>query len=188
MEMDKLNKKIAIIGVGHMGKSLVQGLLNAGFKKEDIILSNKSEDNKSAVLKADWAILTVKPAIIGKVVQGIKDSIDDKLLISAVAGASIAIIQKYAGNKKQKIIRIMPNIAVSYKQGVIGLFANKNVSAAEKKEVISLSSELGLVVELNKEEDLDVITLISGCSPAIIAHFMEMFLDYGEGFGLSAIV
>lgn len=186
MEMDKLDKKIAIIGAGNMGKSLMKGLINSGFKKNNLIVSNKSGENENAVLKADWIILAVKPSIISGVIQEIKDMVQDKLLLSVAAAVSISSIEKYSGNKNQKIIRIMPNIAVAYNQGVTGLFANKNVSSTVKKEVISLFSGLGLVVDLKKDKDLDTITLISACSPAIIAYFMEMFSEYGVVHGLSA--
>ncbi|HUQ85240.1 MAG TPA: pyrroline-5-carboxylate reductase [Candidatus Limnocylindrales bacterium] len=184
--MDKLDKKIAIIGAGHMGKSLMKGLINSGFKKNNLFVSNKSKDNKNVVLKADWIILAVKPSIISEVIQEIKDGVQNRLLISVAAAVSISNIEKYVGNRNQKIMRIMPNIAVAHNQGVIGLIANENATSTEKQEVISLFSGLGLVVDLKKEKDLDMITLISACSPAIIAHFMEMFSEYGTTHGLSA--
>lgn len=186
MEMDKLDKKIAIIGAGHMGKSLMKGLLGGGFKKENIVLSNQSKNNKNAVMQSDLIILTVKPSIINEVVGEIKENIQSKVLISAAAAVSVSSIVKYAGNKKQKVIRIMPNIAVAHNQGVVGVYANKNVSANEKKEVISMLSCLGLVIDLKKEKDIDTVTLISACSPAIIAHIIEMFSEYGISHGLSA--
>lgn len=184
--MGKLDKKIAIIGVGHMGKSLMKGFINSGFKKENIILSDKVEDNKNAVLQSEWIVIAVKPSVAHKVISEIKENIHNKLIISVAAAVSISSMEKITENKNQKIIRIMPNIAVAYNQGVIGLLANENVSETEKKRVIDLFLGLGLVVELKKEKDIDTVTLMSACTPAIIAHFMEMFSRYGVTQGLSS--
>ena len=43
--MDKLEPKIGIIGFGHMGKALLKGFLKSGFKKENVLTSNKLLDN-----------------------------------------------------------------------------------------------------------------------------------------------
>lgn len=183
--MDKLDKKIAIIGVGHLGSSLAKGLLNSGFKNENLILSNSLENNRIAAKEADWIILAVKPFIVKKVLEEIKDDISHKLLISAAAAISITSINKYVKNG-QKILRIMPNIPVTYNNGLIGLFANKAVSKLEKKELIDLLSLLGLVLEVKKETDLDEITLISACGPAIVSQFMEFMSNYGIQRGLTS--
>ena len=67
--MDKLeNKKLAIIGIGHLGRAIYKGLINSGFKKENIILSNSSKNNKKAVLQANWILLCVKPLLVHQVV------------------------------------------------------------------------------------------------------------------------
>jgi len=44
----------------------------------------------------------------------------------------------------------MPNLPVAYGQGVIGFYANKNVSTQEKNNIIKLLSGLGVVVDCRK--------------------------------------
>lgn len=186
MDVDKLeNKKIAIIGTGHMGSSLMKGLLNSGFKKKNIFLSNKSIDNKKVAVQADWIILAVKPLIAQEVVQEIKDIIKNKLLISVAAAVSVSTLKVYTWNKKQKIIRIMPNIPVAYNEGVIGLYRNGYVSNVEKDAVITMLSSLGTVSELKNEQELDSLTLISACGPAIVSYFINMLSKSAISLGLS---
>lgn len=185
MVMDTLeNKKLAIIGIGHMGKSLIKGLLNSGFKKDNIILSNRSEDNKKVVLQADYIIIAVKPLIVCKIIEEIKNYSKDKLLISVAAAVSISSIKRYTQNRKQKIIRLMPNISVMYNQGVIGFYANKYVSKKEKEEIKNMLSPLGMVVEVKNEKEIDILTLIAACGPAIVCYFMDMLSKSALALGL----
>ncbi|MBU3978131.1 NAD(P)-binding domain-containing protein [Patescibacteria group bacterium] len=186
METVKLeNKKIAIIGNGHMGSSLMKGLLNCGFKKKNIFLSNRSSDNKKAALRADWIILAVKPLIVQKVILEIKDFIKNKLLISVAVVVSVSTLMAYTRNKKQKIIRIMPNIPVAYNEGIIGIYLNKFVSRAEKDAVITMLSSLGKVLEVRNEQELDSLTLISACGPAIVSCFIAMLSKAAIKLGFS---
>ena len=187
MEMDKLkSKKIAIIGMGHMGKALYEGLLKGGFKKDHLFLSNRAVDNHKVVKNADWVILTVKPFAIKQVVEDIAPLIKGKVLLSAAAGISIDKIVTYAGNNKQPIVRIMPNLPIACNQGVIGLFANKYVS--EKSKVVSIFSLLGKIIHCKKEADLEILTIISGCGPAIVAYCINMLAYSGQTFGLKKTV
>lgn len=187
--MDRLeNKKLAIIGVGHMGTALAEGLVNSGFKKDNIILSNRSKDNKKVVLQADYIIIAVKPLIVCQVIEEIKDYIKDKLLISAAAAVSISSIEKYTENRKQKIIRLMPNISVMYNQGIIGFYANKYVSEKEKEEIKNMLSPLGMVVEVKNEKEIDILTVISGCGPAMVTLFINLLSKTAKSLGLSSKV
>ncbi len=184
--MDKLdNKKIAIIGVGHIGNSLFKGFVNSGVKKENIILSNKSDDNRKAARQADTILIAVKPLIVKQVLIDLKDVIKDKLILSVAAGISTDHIQRYLENDSQKIIRLMPNVAVSSNDGVIGIFSNENISDELKLSVKELLSKLGAIIEVKKETDIDNLMFISACGPAIIAYFMETLADNGRKLGLT---
>lgn len=183
--MDKLeSKKIAIIGVGHLGRSLMRGLVNAGFKKKNIFFSNRSGNNKKAAAQANWIILAVKPLSVQEVVQEIKDVIRNKLLISVAAAVSLSKIGLYSENKKQKIIRLMPNLPVAYNEGVIGFYPNKYVPKAEKVAVIKLLSSLGTVLTVKDERELESLTLISACGPAIVCYFITLLSKAAISLGL----
>lgn len=196
MAMDKLDKKIAIIGGGHIGQALVEGFLNSGkITSSQLIVSNPSLeklahlshqgveitlDNTVAAEKADIIFLAVKPLTTGQVLREIDDLIKCKTIISL---AAVVPIKNLKGHPKNaEIIRIMPNMAVACNQGVIGLFGN----VQNKNEVKQLLSVLGSVIEMEKEEDLDSLTLLSGCGPAIVSQFIELLAGYGEKIGLSA--
>lgn len=184
--MDKLeNKKLAIIGVGNMGSSFRKGLLNSGFKSENIILSRRAEDNKKVIAQADWILLAVKPLVVKQVLTQVNDLARDKLILSIAAGVSISNIKEYINNKNQKVIRLMPNIPVAINNGVIGMYSNKNVSWQLKNKVKIILSALGIVLEFEREEDIDSLMFISACGPAIVSYFIEMLSKNGQILGLS---
>lgn len=184
-KMKNMNKKIAIIGFGHIGKALMKGLISGGLKQENILVSNNSSENKKVVEKSDWIIFAVKPLVMESVISELKDFIADKLIFSLAAGVRISSLEKYAGNKKQKIIRLMPNIPIAIGEGVIGFYANKNVSLDEKNAAMKLISTLGKVVDCKTEDDFDAINIISACGPAVVAYLITMLSKSGEKFGLS---
>lgn len=186
MEMDKLEyKKIAIIGRGHMGEALYKGLLNIGLKKENLVVSNSSTTNRAAIQRVNWVIISVKPFDVKNVLESTHNIIEDKIIISAAAGVSSKALKKYTNNNAQKIIRIMPNLYVSINDGVLGVFAGEHIVNSEKKEVINLLEKLGLVIEVKNEADLDIVTLMCGCGPALTSYFVKQISDYGVQNGLS---
>lgn len=179
-----MKHKIAIIGMGHMGKALMKGLLSSGFDKGQIFTANSSRENRKAVEKSDWIFITVKPLVAKTVIAEIADFVGDKIIISAAAGLPISKIVSLSQNKKQKVICIMPNLPVEYKQGVIGFFASGDVSAAERKEVKSIMLGLGTVILCDNEVDLEAVTVLAGCGPAIVSYFVNVFADSGKSLGL----
>ena len=101
-------------------------------------------------------------------------------LIKEYKNRKLEILKEYS--KNAVIVRIMPNMAIACNQGVIGLFGN----IQNKNEIKWLLSVLGSVIEMEKEEDLDSLTLLSGCGPAIVSQFIELLAGYGIKIGLSA--
>ena len=197
MAMDKLdNKKIAIIGGGHIGQAFVEGFINSGkITGSQLIVTNPSlsklihlkklgvevtSNNKVAARKADMIFLAVTPPVIGQVLEELKELLEGKHVISLAAVISIKSLQKHVS--ATEIIRIMPNMAVFCNQGVIGIFSKKK----DISEIKQLLSTLGSVIEVEKEEDLDSLTLLSGCGPAIISQLIEMLAAYGIKIGLSS--
>lgn len=185
MEKDILeNKKIAIIGAGHMGQAIIKGILRSKrIKKSNIFISNKS-NNVFLVKKADYIFIAVKPFIVKEILKEIKSYINNKIILSVAAGVDIEIFEKILG-KKQKIIRLMPNIPVSENEGVIGFFTNKNINSSEKYKVKDLISVLGKIIICKKEKDIDSLTLLTGCGPAISAYFINLISNSAARQGFS---
>lgn len=178
------NKNIAVIGAGHIGKAIIKGLINSGkIKRSNIFISNKL-NNATIVKKSDYVLIAVKPFVVKEVLKEIKPVIKNKIILSVAAGVSLEVLLSYT-YKNQKIVRLMPNIPVSENKGVVGFFANKNITILEKNRVFKFVSLLGKVFIVKKEEGLDILTLVTGCGPAISAYFINLISSYAEKQGFS---
>lgn len=188
-----MDKKIGFIGAGNMSSTIISGFVkNFEDINKEIYVTNRSkakaeklckeeninlcEDNIELAKKCDIVFLGIKPHIYPQVLKEISPYITkDKLIVSIAAGITTDNIGEYF-KESRKIIRIMPNVAVSVGEGMIALSSNKNVSRQEKDFIINLLSSIGRVDEI-EESMMDSVTTISGCSPAFIAMFVEALAD-----------
>jgi pyrroline-5-carboxylate reductase len=193
---------IAIIGGGNMGRSLAGGLLADGYHAEKIWISgpnpeklnllaqqfgvNTTTDNVAAVQEADVVIFCVKPQKLQPVVKELAASIQKSrpLVISVASGVRVATLQQWVG-EHIAIVRAMPNTPSLLGCGASGLFANGFTSSEQSNTAESILRAVGIVVWLQDEKMLDVVTGISGSGPAYFFMVMEMLQQAGEKLGLS---
>lgn len=188
------NKKIAVIGGGHIGLAFIEGLMTSGkVSGTQLIVANRTldkilhlnkfgikitADNRKAAKDADWIILAVKPSVICNVITEVKDLTEGKSIISFAAAVRSESIRKILKGSSVKIVRAMPNIPICTNEGVVG-FYSKDIDKNEKCQLVRLFSLLGQVIETTKEQEIDRLTIISGCGPALVAHYINMLGNYG---------
>ncbi len=203
MAMDKLeNKKLAIIGSGHIAQALVSGLISGGvINPRCITISNPSglnlkmirrkfgvniiKNNLTAVARADWVFLAIKPFVVKKVLTELHNHINDKLMISLAAGVSLKLLKSYAPGSDAQFIRVMPNISIAHNEGVIDIFTARGIRSIEEATLRKVIRSLGYLLETKRENDLDTLTLVSACGPAVVSRFIEMVVNYGVNAGFS---
>ena len=180
------NKKIAILGAGHIGKAIFRGLLKSGVRRKDIYLSNKSGKNGKAVKNSEIIFICVKPKVVKEVFGEIKSYLtENKIIISVAACASLNLLEKYAGTEKYKMVRIMPNIPVAYNLGVIGILFNTVVNDEEKKNIRKTLSKLGILVDCRDDEQLDRLSMVSGCGTGYVGYFMDNLENVAKTYGFN---
>lgn len=188
-----MDKKIGFIGCGNMGQAILKGMLKSGqVLPENMIVSAKSDetvnklktkygvwgthDNIQVAKEADILFLGVKPYLYSQIITEIKDHVQDEtLVIGMAAGVSTGNMEELF-EKPLKIVKIMPNTPVAVGEGVIALVTTSKVEDQEKEAIITLLKPLGLVKVIN-ESHMDVITGISGSSPAYVYMFIEAMAD-----------
>ena len=201
MEVDKLeNKKIAIIGIGNMGKALTYGLLrHRTISPSNLILSDPTfadlvhfkklsvkltSDNKEAAKNADVIILAVKPQIILSVLEDIKHLVSqDQLIISIAAGIEIKIIKSIL-ESRQPVVRVMPNLCAKVGESMSCWVKSKEVTRANTEIVREILEVIGKEILLENESLLDRITAISGSGPAYVFYFTEIFVKSAIKLGI----
>lgn len=188
-----MDRKIGFIGAGNMSSTIIEGLISSfdGINKK-IHVTNRSrekveslcnklninlcESNADLAKICDIIFLAIKPDMYGKVLKEIAPYVnDDTLIISLAAGITIDTVEGYF-KRPMKVIRIMPNIAVTVGEGMIALSTNKSVTKEETDLAIKLLSSTGKVDKID-EYMIDAVTTISGCAPAFISMFVEALAD-----------
>jgi len=194
--------KVAFIGAGNMNASIINGLIKQGFDAQCIIVSNPSSQKRIALADelgikqtasnieaakfADFVILGVKPHFISDVCQEIKQSVNiaGKCFLSVAAGCTIAQMQKSLG-QDAAVIRTMPNTPAQLGLGMTGMFACSTVSEKQCDYAEQLMNAAGETVWLDKENQIDDITSISGSGPAYFFLFMEAMQQQAKAAGFS---
>ena len=114
--------------------------------------------------------------------EKIAKDIEDKLIVSIVAGLESTTIKSWIGCDK-RVLRIMPNTPAIVGEGVFALDSDSNARDDEKKTLESMFSAIGLV-EWVEERLFPVVTGLSGGGPAYVAMFIEALADAGVLHGL----
>ena len=197
------NLKIAFIGGGNMARSLISGLIKAGYDSNLISVSNRSEgklialnkdfgiktslDNYEIAKDADVIVLAVKPQFMAEMLNQLTAKINNygnRLIISLAAGVTVERLTSLLNGHK-KIVRLMPNTPALIGYGVTGTFAAPDVNAEEKEFTNRILTAVGKVVWVEKESDINTVTAASGSSPAYFFLFMQYLIEHTKEMGLS---
>lgn len=193
-----LPQKIGIIGVGNMGRALVQGWLKARLiQPQDLWLADadtaktaalsaatgaRTAGNRETAMMAEVLILAVKPQVVPTVIEEIQAVIPQgRLLISIAAGITLAFLGE---NLPQvRLVRVMPNTPTLVQAGMAAITAGPTATATDLELVQSLFGAVGRTVVV-PENLLDAVTGLSGCGPAYVFLFLEALADGGVKMGL----
>lgn len=190
---------IGFIGGGKMACAIMQGIINSGYTtKGNIFVSDKNEDalkilkekfevntcshNKEVILNSDIIILAVKPFVLCDVLKEIQPYVkENQLIMSIAAGISIQTIESLLGNVP--VIRIMPNTPALVNEGMSAVCLGSHANSQHSKIAVDIFKSVGKVIE-SEEKYIDIITAISGSSPAFYYYIIDEIAKAGEKLGL----
>lgn len=197
--------RIAIYGAGSMAEAIIRGLTEKQLIAPDrIAVVNRSNterleelqrrygvaaDNypqgKSRLLQAaDIVLLAVKPKDAAVALAELKTCLrPGALLLSVVAGLSIATMQRITG--PIPVVRTMPNTSSSIGLGATGVCWSEETSAEQQEAALHLLQAVGYATVV-AEHDLNMVTGLSGSGPAYVYYLMEAMIAAGVDGGLSA--
>lgn len=194
-----MNKKLGFIGCGKMASAIIKGILSSEVKNKFEITGSEinSEaaesaekrlgitvlsDNKLLATDSDVIFIATKPNYVKNVLEEIKDELtDEKLIVSIAAGISTKKITDIID--KHRVIRVMPNSPVLVKEGMSGICRSTLATGDDMEFVKELLSGVGKCVEVN-EQQIDIVTAISGSGPAFFYKVIEDIARAGEKLGL----
>jgi pyrroline-5-carboxylate reductase len=129
-------------------------------------------------------VLSVKPQRISRVFDDLKSTVPrDSLVISIVAGASLATISKELGT--DHAVRAMPNTPSQIGAGITVWNCGDKVTDDERERVRGLLNALGKELYVETENMIDMATSLSATGPTYIFMVMEALTDAGVHLGFS---
>lgn len=197
-------KKIGFIGIGNMGKAILEGVLKSEIvSSEQIFLSShnfekcqKTADtfhvtalssNNLLVEKSDIIFLAVKPNILPTVLEEIGLALTKKkcLVISIAAGVNLHSLQKMTKqNQPIAFIRAMPNVNAAIGLSVTALCQNQQVTDLDKQYALELFDSIGTTYLL-AEKDFHTFSALAGSSPAFTYLYIDSLARAGVKYGLT---
>jgi len=186
------NRRIGFIGTGKMGEALIKGILQAKLVLPSRIHAsdmdsvklellereykiNTYKDNRDVALNSDILIIAVKPQTVMEVMEEIRDSIKNQLVISIAAGISIQTFED-ALPLRTRVVRVMPNIAATVREAACAISPGSTVSNEDVAVVSEIFNSIGRTVTLS-EHLMDAVTGLSGSGCAYIFILIEALAD-----------
>ena len=195
-----MNKNIGFIGCGNMGSAMMQGILDSGkCRPQEIMISCRTQatldakkkqfgvqittDNRKVAEFADILFVAVKPQFYEEVLTEVKDALkNDVILISIAPGKTLQWFADLLGSDR-KVIRTMPNTTSMVKEGMMGMCIGSQVTEEEVTLVRDLCEGF-TQTEVIPEHLMDVVTAVSGSSPAYVFLFIEAMADAAVAGGM----
>lgn len=185
--------KIGFIGCGNMGTAMIKGILESGMLQPSELMASAlsmatrqkiknelkiqlADTNQAVVEFADIVFLAVKPQYYEQVITEIRDTADERqIFVSIAPGRTLEWLDGMFG-KPVKLVRTMPNTPAMVKEGMTAYCVGEQVTEQEKQEIARICGCFGQAEEVG-EQLMDVVTAVSGSSPAYVFLLIEAMAD-----------
>src|ERR671926_148665 len=196
-----MERRIAILGCGKIGESLLAGLLSSGWRQPDeIVVTGRRPErvaelagrhgieatvsNAEAVAGSAIVVIAVKPQDFDVLLGEIGGLLTPEQTVLSIAAAipTAAIERQIAPGVA--VVRAMPNRPATVHEGIAGVCAGAHAGDENLTLAEEALSHLGGVVRV-PERYMDAVTAVSGSGPAYFALLAEAMIEAGILLGLS---
>lgn len=193
--------KIAILGAGKIGESLLSGLLSSGRGADQLLFTERypkrctelteqygvaATDVAGAVRDAGVLVVAVKPQdvdpLLDELAEQLGSTSEPRLVVSLCAGLPTT---KFADRLPEgtPVVRVMPNTPMLVGAGMCAISAGANATEEHLETVESMLRSVGEVVRV-PETQQDAVTALSGSGPAYFFYLVEAMIDAGILLGI----
>jgi len=193
-------RRLAILGCGTMGETILAGSLQAGsFGIGDIVATVRrpehghalherhgievTTDNAAACERADVIVVSVKPQYMNELLDDdrMRAATAGKLVISIAAGVRVGTLGQWLPGAA--IVRAMPNTPCLARRGMTVLAPGPRATEEHIAIARELFSPVGRVLVL-EDKHMDAVTSLNGSGPAFAYVMLEALADGGVMMGL----
>jgi pyrroline-5-carboxylate reductase len=192
---------VTFIGGGNMASAMIGGLIRKRWPRKAIRVVEIAPSARERLarelklkahaglearaIKTDCIVLAVKPQQVREVARALRPLLRSQLIITIAAGIRVGDLSRWLGGY-QRIVRVMPNTPALALAGISGLYAHRAVTAGERAAAGRILGAVGTTLWLEREEQLDAITAVSGSGPAYVFYFMEALERAARELGIAA--
>ena len=190
--------RIAFIGGGNMASAIIGGLIRQGLPAAQVMVVEPFEATRALLnsqhgvqahpapgpflADADLIVWAVKPQSFREAAAPVAPLAGRALQLSVMAGIRAADIAAASGSAR--IVRCMPNTPALVGRGMTGLF-DASGAPADRQLAETVIRTTGDVLWVEREEQLDAVTALSGSGPAYVFYFLEAMQQAGVELGLT---
>lgn len=196
---------ICFYGAGSMAEAIVRGLIHKSVAAPKqismlnrsnqerltyltqlygVLTGNSEQDKNKYLTEASIIVLAMKPKDAKEALTELGPKLQEgQLIVSLIAGISISTLQQLLGTNAP-IARSMPNTSSSIGLGATGLSFSEETTDDHVQQVLSMFQSVG-IVSVIPEEQMDILTGVSGSGPAYIYYMIEAMIEAGIEGGLT---
>ncbi len=193
-----MNTKIAVIGCGNLGLSLVEGFIQAKMGSNVITTRRNTEtieyladkgvkvtsDNAYAIKNSKIILLALKPYRILSVIDELKEHLtEEHIIVSLATGVSLEVLKNHV-EKNIQVFRAMPNVAASVGQSATCISKN-GANKEALKELERVFQRIGETILIN-EELMESAVVLGACGTAFALRFIRAMSQAGVQIGFSS--
>jgi pyrroline-5-carboxylate reductase len=194
--LNTIDGHIVLAGAGKMGGAMLTGWIAGGLNPKRAVVIDPYVSDEIKALAAKGVrlnpdvkdigavaalVLAVKPQMFAEVGPTLRAIAGSSLVVSIMAGTTIAGIAKACGGK---VVRAMPNTPAAIGRGITVAVAASDVSPEQRGLTDALLRATGLVEWVEDESLIDAVTAVSGSGPAYVFLLAEEMARAGIAAGL----
>jgi pyrroline-5-carboxylate reductase len=189
--------RLGFLGAGKLAGSVIRGLLRAKFCAAGEIIAGEPNESARQTLRDELGIavttenadvarqagllfLGVKPGIVLPVLREISALASNKIIISLAAGVRLAAMESATD---ARVMRALTNTPSAICRAATALTRGTRTTEADMETATKLFAAVGVVEEVT-EEQIDVVTALSGSGPAFVYTVIEALAQGGVKLGM----
>ncbi|PZQ47923.1 MAG: pyrroline-5-carboxylate reductase [Rhodovulum sulfidophilum] len=188
---------LVLLGCGKMGGALLEGWLADGLPPSAFTIIEPRPGARLTALAGEGlrlnaalpddpavALLAVKPQMMGEALPRLRTlGGGGTLFVSIAAGTTLATLEAALG-PGTPIVRAMPNTPAAIGRGITALIGNAAVTPDALDLAERLMAAVGQTARLESEDQIDLVTAVSGSGPAYVFLLIETLAAAGVAAGL----
>lgn len=194
-DIGSFDRPLVMIGCGNMAGAMLSRWLDCGLMPERVTVVDPAipaapegvallRELPGALPDDAVVVMGVKPQLLPELAPRLAPLLrEGQVVISMLAGVTVERLGT-ALKSRAAIVRIMPNTPVTLGQGVCALYADPRTSAQARATAQTLLTPLGVAEWIAREEELNLVTALTGCGPAFVYRFIDAMARAATALGM----